>query len=399
MNRRLLVVEDEPGIIEAYRIILTPVATAPVRILSSRTAAAAAVSPIAHPSEAFEVTVATSGEQALIELAHAVKDGKPFAGGFFDVKLGSGIDGIETIRQAKDIDPQLSCCIVTAYQDRNLDEIHRIFGEAFSDRWDFLTKPFSHNEILQKARNLVSNWDRRKREKEYLLQIQAQQDQLLRSERLAAIGSLARGIGHEFGNILHRIMGISELALLKKDPTEMAAALEVVLTAAERAGVIVRNLQSLVKMQTKRERVNLYDPFKECLSLIEHELKKASVQVAEEWDGSLPTVQGNAVELGQVFLNLMINAVHAMEATGGTLTIRSYKEGNTACIEIQDTGSGICEENLAHIFEPLFTTKGERGSGIGLSVVRKIVTNHQGTVSVRSEVGKGSTFTLRFPAA
>jgi protein-export SecD/SecF family membrane protein len=88
-------------------------------------------------------------------------------GGFFDVKLGPGIDGIETIRQAKDIDPNIMCCIVSAYQDRQIEEIMKIFGDEFSDHWDFLTKPFSSAEITQKANNLISNWNRKEREKEY----------------------------------------------------------------------------------------------------------------------------------------------------------------------------------------------------------------------------------------
>ncbi len=400
MNRRLLIVDDEPGILEAYRIILSSNAGAAPRILSSRSGAALAAStPQASAVEALDPLFVTSGEQALLEIQTAFKAGQPFAGGFFDVKLGSGIDGIETIRRAKEIDPNLLCCVVTAYQDRTLDEINRIFGEEYSDRWDFLTKPFATNEILQKARNMVSNWERRRREAEHLEQIQFQQEQLVKSERLAAVGSLARGIGHEFGNILHRIMGIAELALQKNDPEELKASLKVTATAAERGAMIVRDLQSLVKMQTKRESVNLYEPYKECLCLIEHELKKASVQLKEEWDPSIPRIMGNPVELGQVFLNLLINAVHSMEGSGGTLTIKSFVKDSKVCVSIRDTGCGILPEHMSRLFEPLFTTKGDKGTGIGLSVSRKIVTNHNGHIHVESEVGKGTCFTLSFPAA
>ncbi len=397
LNRRLLIVDDEPGILDAYRIILNPVQTSVPRIASSRRqTAAVAATPVAV-AEAFEVVYVTSGEQAIEAVKQGLDSGTPFAGGFFDVKLGTGIDGIETIRRLKDLDPSLLCCMVTAYQDRNLDEINRLFGDEFSDRWDFLTKPFATNEILQKARNLVSNWDRRKREREYLEQIKHQQDQLVRSERLAAIGGLARGIGHEFGNILHRMIGIAEIALQKKDSTEMETSLQTIATAAERAGVIVRNLQSLVKMQTTREPLNLYEPMKECLQLIEHELKKASITINEEWDGSLPRINGNRVEIGQVFLNLMINAVHAMEASGGQLTLKSSQTDKHVIVDVMDTGSGIAPEHLTRLFEPLFTTKGARGTGIGLSVTRKIVTNHNGSIDVKSTPGKGTTFTLTFP--
>jgi two-component system NtrC family sensor kinase len=400
MNRRLIVVDDEPGILDAYRIILGQVtSSAPVIVSSRRGGAAAAVAAPVQAADPFEVVYAATGEAALIEIEKAYKAGTPFCGGFFDVKLGAGIDGIETIRRAKDLDPNILVCMVTAYQDRSLDEIGKIFGTEFADRWDFLTKPFAHNEILQKARNLESNWDRRKREVEHLQQIQTQHEQLVRSERLAAIGGLARGIGHEFGNILHRIIGNAELALQKNDAGEMKEALKIIATASERAGVIVRNLQSLVKMQVKREAINLYEPFKECQSLIDHELRKSAVVLNEQWDGSLPRIQANRVEIGQVFLNLMINAVHSMEPNGGTLTVKSYIEDGKACIEISDTGCGIPPENMSKLFEPLFTTKGDRGTGIGLSVTRKIVTNHNGHIAVQSTVGKGTTFKLIFPAA
>ncbi|MBY0371815.1 hypothetical protein K2X33_14115 [bacterium] len=394
MNRKLLIVEDEPGIVDAYRIILGST-SAPARIVSSRSQAVAVQN--APVAAAFELEVATTGEEALVKIQQAVAAGQPYAGGFFDVKLGSGIDGIETIRRAKDTDPEMLYCLVTAYQDRSLDEIEKVFGPDFSDRWDFLAKPFTQNEILQKARNLCSSWDRRQKEKLYLDQIHTQQDQLVKSERLAAIGTLARGIGHEFGNILHRLIGISEIAALKNDPTEMRQALSTVATAAERAGAIVRNLQSLVKMEVKREKISLYTPLKECLTLIDHELKRAGIEVKENWDPELPLVLANKVEIGQVFLNLLINAQHAMETTGGTIEIRSRTQGKEIVVEVADTGCGIAPEHLKRLFEPLFTTKGERGTGIGLSVCRKIIANHSGRIEVESTLGKGSCFRLVLP--
>jgi signal transduction histidine kinase len=295
------------------------------------------------------------------------------------------------------MDVELLCVIVSAYQDRSVDEILKIFGEEYADRWDFLTKPFSTNEIVQKSRNLISNWDRRKREKEYLQKIQEQQEQLVRAERLAAIGTLARGIGHEFGNILFRIIGLAELAIEKGESNQMKEALKTVLASAERASIIVRNLQSLVKMEVKREEADIREPIRQSLQLMEHELHKSNVTFTENYPATLPRVRFNLIEFGQVFLNLFINAVHAMEPKGGKLGIQVNTEGQWFKIDIQDTGCGIAPEDAQHIFEPLFTTKGERGTGIGLSVAKKIVENHNGRLEVKSEVGKGSLFTIRLP--
>jgi two-component system, NtrC family, sensor kinase len=401
-NNRILVLDDEPGILDAYRLILQPGTGSGMperRVVSSRSSAARAVAPATVAATAFEVQYVTSGEQALEVISAAVKAGKPFAGGFFDVKLGAGIDGIETIRRARELDASMLFVMVTAYQDRSIDEISRIFGSSFADRWDFLTKPFSSNEILQKSRNLISNWDRREKIRQYLAQIEDQQRQLVLSERLAAIGTLARGIGHEFGNILNRMMGMSELALAKDDPKEMKDTLKVIVSASERAGYIVRNLQALVKMQTERSSVDIHEPLRQALALVDHELKKASITLEEKYDLNLPHLHANRVELGQVFLNLIINATHAMENKPGKLVLSTFLEGTNVCVSISDTGTGIPEDIQAKVFEPLFTTKGDRGTGIGLSVSRKIITNHNGQIRLKSQVGQGTTFTIVLPVS
>jgi two-component system NtrC family sensor kinase len=395
VNRRILVLEDEPGILDAYRAVFEP--AAPVTVRSSRSSSAT-LAAASLPQEAlFQVTYASNGLEALKMIEEAVKTGQPYVGGFFDVKLGPGIDGIETIRRAKEIEPDLHCVITTAYQDRSVDEITNIFGEEFSDRWDFLSKPFSHPEILQKARQLSSHWDRRKREREHLQTIQEQQEQIIRSERLAAMGTLARGIGHEFGNVLLRMIGKAQLSLQKKDPTEMATALQTIVDAALRAGVIVRNFQGLVKVEAKREMGSILEPIQDSLSLINHELKNASIVVKENHAADLPNFLMSRVELGQVFLNFFINAKHAMEPNGGTLTITTAKDRNGLRVSVADTGCGIPPENLTRIFEHLFTTKGEKGSGIGLSVSKSIVDKHHGKITVSSQPGKGTTFDLWFP--
>lgn len=396
INRKILVLDDEPGILDTYRAIFTPVA--PKAIRSSRGAAAAtsAMAPVAQ-TEIFQVSYAQNGLEALKLIEDALKQNEPFVGGFFDVKLGPGIDGIETIRRAKEMDPNLLCVIATAYQDRSVDEIAQIFGEEYSDRWDFLNKPFSMGEITQKARNLVSNWDRRKREREHLQTIENQQEQLIRSERLAAAGTLARGVGHEFGNILLRIVGKAEL-LMQQDQTEdTKKSLKIIVEAALRAGVIVRNLNSLAKVESKFEKGSLLQPIQDSLNLIAHELKDAGIDIKENHAPTLPPISLNKVELGQVFLNLFINAKHAMEKNGGTLTITTALEQNSIVVSVSDTGCGIPKENLEKIFEALFTTKGEKGSGIGLSVTKSIIEKHKGKISVMSAVGQGTTFRLFFP--
>ena len=403
MNRRLLILDDESGLLDAYRIILEPGAnSSPMgALVSSRSGGSAAAVASSAPSaetevEIFEPVYVSTGEEAIAAIQKAVQDEQPFVGGFFDVKLGPGIDGIETIRQVKDIDPNMLFVTVTAYQDRNVDEIFKIFGKEFADRWDFMSKPFSRNEIVQKARNLVANWDRKKREKEYLHQIQAQQAQLIKTERLAAVGTLARGIGHEFGNILLGIIGKADLARQKATPEAMTEALKVISNSAERAGVITRNLQTLVKVEGKRESADIRLIIKECFQLVEHELRKGQIEVEESF-AQIKPVNVSKVEIGQVFLNLTLNAVHAMAGKPGKIRVAIEEVQEGVQIDFSDSGCGISKETLTKIFQPLFTTKGDKGSGIGLSVTKKIIDNHQGRISVKSQEGKGTTFRMWLP--
>lgn len=402
MNRKLLIVDDEPGILDAYRIILTPPPQSSIPMVRSSRSSNAAVAATSDPSaelEVFELQCVDTGEQALTAIKKATLAGEPFAGGFFDVKLGDGIDGVEAIRQAKDIDPNLLVVMVTAYQDRSVDEIAKIFGEQYADRWDFMSKPFARNEIIQKARHLVADWDRRKREQQYLKQIEDQQEQLIQAERLAAVGTLARGIGHEFGNVLLGIVGTAELANASKDSERMQNALGVIAKSAQRAGVITRNLQSFVKKEEAREPTIISDLVKECTALLEYEMRKNSVKLIEDYDPKLPVVVVSRVELSQVLMNLIINATHAMENSDKKeITIQAKSANNGLQIKISDTGSGIAPDVLPKVFEPLFTTKGERGSGIGLAVTKRIIEGHQGTVEVDSIQNQGTTFTIWLPS-
>lgn len=400
-NRRILVLDDEAPIREAYQSILMPsMADVPVVRSSRRGRATTAPEPrVAAATETFEVTLVESGSEALAAINMSVCNHQSFAMGFFDVKIGGEFDGIETIRRAKEMDPDLLCVIVTAYQDRSIEEIGRIFGDDFADRWDFVNKPFSQAEILQKARNLCANWDRRKREREYIQQIKSQQEQLVLSERLAAVGTLARGIGHEFGNILLSIMGNADLALQTKEPKEMEDALKIIAKSSDRAAILVRNLQSMVKMERRREKLALSVPVKEALELIGHELKKKAIKVVEDFAADLPELNLNKIEMGQVILNMAINSIHALEPKGGEIRIRAKLDDKKAgvILEFEDTGCGIPDDHIDRVFEPLFTTKGGKGSGIGLSVSKKIVENHGGRISVESAVGKGTVFTIWLP--
>ncbi len=366
-NRTLLIVDDEPETLKGYADFLTPADAAPVRRSSRKAAVEASADPSVPVHEKYNLLLAKSGEEAIQLFQAEIKAGRRVAAGFFDVKLEGGLDGLATIHAIKTMDPEIHCVVVTAYHDRTVDEINQLFGPEFRDHWDYLNKPFTQGEIVQKARQMVSAWNRRR-------ELQAMHEHLIRSERMAAVGQVARGIGHEFGNILLRVIGKTDLALLEKDVDKIHAHLKVVMIAAERAGAIVRNLQSFSKTEPSFQVRPVSAAVDEAIVLLNHEFVKASVTLEKKYS-SVPDVRLDLGGISQVFLNLLINATHAM-SKGGKLTVtiepglgpaeNGSREG--VVVRVADTGAGIPRDILPRIFEFAFTTKGDRGSGLGLSV-------------------------------
>ncbi|MBI4405671.1 MAG: hypothetical protein HY537_16045 [Deltaproteobacteria bacterium] len=234
MNQRLIVLDDELSLIDAYKTILGPPPQRAV-IKSSRQAAAYGITSV---DPIFDVTYVSSGTEALALIEKAFKQGKGFAGGFFDVKLGPGIDGIEVIRGAMNIDADIHCTIVTAYQDRTVDELRKIFGEKQSERWDFLTKPFTRSEILQKAFNMIANWDRVQRDKQQREQMKRQQQALIQAL---------------LDETLLVIRETTESALKDNTQKGMELALKSVQTCSLQATDLLRSLLAQEKEQPKKK--------------------------------------------------------------------------------------------------------------------------------------------------
>jgi signal transduction histidine kinase len=181
---------------------------------------------------------------------------------------------------------------------------------------------------------------------------------------------------------------------------QKAPLLEKIARQTFRASEIVNSLLNFSRTSpTEFATLDLNRVVRETLTLLEHQLTKASVKVETALAEDLPRIKGNPGKLQQVFLNLFINARDAMEA-GGTLAIRSGSEDGVVRVTVTDSGGGIAAENLSRIFDPFFTTKAARkGTGLGLSVSYGIVREHGGEIEVQSELGAGTRFHLSFPEA
>jgi two-component system NtrC family sensor kinase len=235
------------------------------------------------------------------------------------------------------------------------------------------------------------------------------QEQLIRSEKMAALGRLTASIAHEINNPLQSVrvcLNLAEEELAGKQRREkMERYLGLANEEIERVALIVHRMRDFYRpAHNAKQPTDLHATLQAVLALTDKQLQHSNVTTTGEW-ADLPLIQANADHLKQVFLNLVLNAVDAMPQ-GGTLRVRTSldriqgTDGRQAVpavrIEFSDTGVGMPEEVLPHLFEPFFTTK-EHGSGLGLFVSFGIIESHRGQITVESQVGEGTTFTILLP--
>lgn len=377
-NRRILVCDDEVEIGAGIKRILCPEENKTAALARSSRSKTSS-EPAKITTDQFEVTVVNNPADALAAVRKSILEGRPFAMGFFDVMLGADIDGIELVKQAVAIDPQLYAVFVTAYHDRNVDSIGQILGESNRDKWDYINKPFSEGEILQKARNVTSLWDLHRLKEWQSERLSELNGLLLQNEKHTAAAAVGRSVAHEFGNLLTHIVGHAELAMNNDDPKAMKNALEIILKAGDTATSVLRRFRRLndtveapsdVKMQdVKMQDVKMV--VDEALELMEFRFRRHVVEVDKSGLRTqlLPISKNSVI---QVLVNLFINAMHAMPE-GGKLFISSEIVEDLCHLRVRDTGKGIPEDILPRVIEPLFTTKGAEGSGLGLAICKEII--------------------------
>jgi signal transduction histidine kinase len=227
--------------------------------------------------------------------------------------------------------------------------------------------------------------------------------QLLQAQRLSSVGELASSIAHEFNNILTTIINSAKLGMRNADSAEKQRAFERIVKAGQRAATIAGGMLGFArKSGTHRQKCDIARLVEEVLILTEKDLSKHRIHVDKRFE-SRPTAWAVPGQIEQILVNLVINARQAM-AAGGRLKIevRENETADTVEVKVADTGVGIPPDQMRLIFEPFFTTKqpdeyGRGGTGLGLSVCRQIIEQHQGRIRVESLAGKGSTFTLKLP--
>lgn len=299
---------------------------------------------------------------------------------------------------------------------------------------DFLAKPLDSIEVVLRIENLLTAHSLQKQCREYsqglerlvdkrTVQLQHQtivlekaiaelretQQQVIQQERMRALGTMASGIAHDLNNGLSVILGYGDMLLgdLEKFPHQSSARTylqQIVLAGCDNAKMVerLRGFYRPRAVRDHRQPVNLNDVIEQAIS---HTAPKwqtqahaggATVHIKKDLDEMLPVVSGAPDELREVLINLIFNAVDAMPR-GGRLCFRTRGSRKRVRLDISDTGTGMTEETLRSCLEPFFTTKGNRGSGLGLAMSYGIIRRHGGSIAIKSKLNKGTTFVIDLP--
>lgn len=300
---------------------------------------------------------------------------------------------------------------------------------------EFLAKPFDSSEIVLRIRNLLlmrilraelqnqngileervatrtrSLSERTEQLEQALAELKTTQQQVVQQERFRAFGEMAGGVAHDFNNVLMCVIGYTDLLLgdptILQEPETVREFLKTMNTAGHDASQIVARLRNFYRPREASEiftAIDLNTLVKEVAPLTQPKWKTQALSTGRvielEFDlATLPSVMCNPADMREVLVNLIFNAVDAMP-NGGTITLRTRCENGVVSIGVCDAGTGMSDEVRERCMEPFFSTKGDHGTGLGLSMVFGIIKRHEGTIDIESELEKGTTFWIRLKSS
>jgi signal transduction histidine kinase len=375
----------DPSILKQINILLVDDETQYLNILTKRLL-----------KRGIQPLQASDGETCLAMLAK-----HPVDVVVMDVMM-PGMSGIDALFRIKKHHHETEVILLTGNANTQ-DGVKGIKSGAF----DYLNKPveFDHllGKIVQAYEKIISDRQQKAAE-EYKARIE---QQMIATERLAALGTLAAGVAHEINNplaIINESAGYLRTVLQKKDLAEIPyrasfdKALEKIEISVKRARTITHQLLADVgKNKPVLAEIDMQALVNETVQLFGQEAERKRIRVNLEADRDMRTLWADPNQIRQVLINLLNNAIHATDEEG-KITVRIQSKDTGATIDIIDSGAGIPKENLDRIFEPFFSTKSPgEGTGLGLFVTRDIVEKFGGKLMVESELGKGSRFRVHIP--
>lgn len=310
------------------------------------------------------------------------------------------MSGVEVLEQSQKIDPRILRILITAYADIEvvIDSINK--GNVYR----YFKKPWEHEDIRTGVMRGIEHYhSTRERERLQAEKIENMK-KMVRSNRLAAVGTMVSGLVHEIRNPMVAIQSFLQLMPRKMEDRDfLMRYVRIAQGEADRIEKLLENMLSFARPARPVLRLcDMNELVDRTIQLLDFQARRTNVRVAFEKDSSLPAVYTDPNQMAQVLQNLGMNALQAMERSG-ELTFRTFltedrRGGARVAIEVRDTGSGIRPDHLDKVFDPFFTTKDD-GTGLGLSISYQIVNEHQGMLEVASRPGEGTTFTITLPLA
>lgn len=352
----------------------------------------------------YQVTPFSDSNEALNRVTEMAESGSPPSLLVTDLVMPK-LNGMDLIAALADKKVNIPVLVMTAFGDKQ--KVVQLMQHGVRD---YLEKPFTPDVLLERIDLLFEQLQNESDEKvQHIKKTESEkimlEEQLFQSQKMEALGVLAGGIAHDFNNILNHIMGYAQLIQLDPEkPTEVLDHSSKIMAAGERAKALITQILTFSrKSPTEFKPIKLEEIIQNSLDLVRISTPP-SLTITTEFPSDLEPVIGNWTQIHQVVMNLITNSIQAMEEKkGGKLHIsigKTYENSTHTyqVLRIQDTGCGIPQDQLQHIFEPYFTTKPEgKGTGLGLSVVHGIIKNHQGKIDVTSKPGEGTTFHIYIP--
>lgn len=223
--------------------------------------------------------------------------------------------------------------------------------------------------------------------------------QIQHSDKLALIGQIAAGIAHEIGTPLNVISGNAEYIMMEMgEDNPYKEELETIISQAERIANLIKQLLEFARPRKPNyTKINVNHELYHVVDLLKHQFERSKIKLNLKFSKDIPSIYADCSQIHQVFLNIIVNAIQAINQNG-VIEIETFVKDGYVNIKFKDNGIGILPEHINKIFEPFFTTKeAGKGTGLGLAVSKRIVDEHNGKIEVESTPGKGTTFTVKFP--
>jgi two-component system, cell cycle sensor histidine kinase PleC len=421
---RILIADDEPSILNAYSSVLLADAKAKQGDAGLDDLEAELFGDSQQQAaQAYELQLCQQGQQAVAAVKAAAAEGRPFSVAFLDVRMPPGINGVETAKEIRSIDPGLNIVFVTGYSDTDPRDMARIVPPV--ERLFYVAKPFQPLELQQFASALSNKW-RAEQDllvahellKQQYAQLQTANVELSRAKQKAEAASRMKteflaNVSHELRTPLNSIIGFSEMinneahGAIGND--KYSSYVRDIHASGQHLLGVVNDILDISKIEVgefelQEDQVDMAETIETSLRIVHERAASAGITVTSDVASTLPALRGDARRVRQILLNLLSNSIKFTGSGGKVLVRAAGSDDGGITVSVADSGIGIAAEDIEKAMMPFGQVDGRlnrkyEGTGLGLPLAKSLTELHDGRLTLKSAVGKGTTVTLDFPAA